>query len=50
MIDYSGFSDKFSVIMSNVQCVGNESALIDCLHSEGGSGSHVALRCSSDGE
>ena len=32
--------------MSNVQCSGSESRLIDCPHSSGGSGSDALLRCS----
>ena len=33
------------VHMSNVQCSGNESRLIDCPHNSGGSGSDALLRC-----
>ena len=31
--------------MSNVQCSGNESRLIECPHSSGGNGSAVSLTC-----
>ena len=33
------------VHMSNVECSGNESRLIDCPHSSGGNGSGATLRC-----
>ena len=33
--------------MSDVQCVGTESRLIDCPYTSGGSGSLVSLECSS---
>ena len=34
------------VHMSNVECSGNESRLIDCPHNSGGSGDGATLHCS----
>ena len=33
------------ILMSNVQCSGNESRLIECPHSSGGNGSVATLTC-----
>jgi hypothetical protein len=39
------YSTDLPVVMSNVECVGTESRLIDCPYTTGGSGSPVSLRC-----
>ena len=50
---YYSYNDDFPVVMSNVQCVGTESRLIDCPYTSGGRalgrGSLVSLKCSSTG-
>ena len=43
---YYGYDNNLPVVMSNVSCDGNESRLVDCSYSTGGSGSPVSLRCS----
>ena len=48
---YSGYNDEnLPVVMSNVNCLGTESRLIDCSYNTGGSGSPVSLRCTYDGQ
>ena len=47
---YYGYTGNLTVVMSNVQCVGTESRLIDCSYTSGGSGSPVSLECSSEGK
>ena len=42
----NSYNEGFPVVMSNTNCVGTESRLIDCSYSTGGSGSAVSLRCS----
>ena len=41
---YSAYSNNITV-MSNVTCVGDESRLIDCSYTSGGSGPPVSVRC-----
>ena len=47
---YYDYNENLPVVMSDVNCEGNESRLIDCSYSTGGSGSTVSLRCSYDSE
>ena len=42
---YTNYHGSIKVHISNVQCSGSESRLIDCPHSPGGSGSVESLRC-----
>ena len=46
---YSEYNKNTTVIMSNVTCVGDESRLIDCSYTSGGSGSPVGVRCTNQG-
>ena len=44
---YYNYNDDLPVVVSDVQCAGTESRLIDCPYTSGGNGSLVSLWCSS---
>ena len=46
----SAYNKKINVIMSNVTCVGDESRLIDCSYTSGGSGPPLNMTCTYKGK
>ena len=47
---FYGHDENLPVVMSNVNCLGTESRLIDCSYNIGGSGLPVSLQCTYDGK
>ena len=50
IFSYYGYDNNLPVVMSYVNCEGNESRLLDCSYSTGGSGYTVFLTCSYQSE
>ena len=47
---YTRYRETAPIHMSDLQCLGNESRLIDCPHRSGGSGNGVTLNCQKSGK